>query len=162
VLLGAPALPCEPPLSGGALLAGEPLACGARVDARDDGAGHDLSPEQLLALLERQPELLLVDVREAYEHRLGHAPELVAPHVRHQAIALSQLLLALPDWLALPTTTPVVFYCRSGNRSAQAARALRRLGHEQAWSLAGGLALWRPPVGAAAARVMVQDVPAFA
>jgi cysteine desulfurase len=138
------------------------LACGARVDARDDGVGHDLSPEQLLALLERQPELLLVDVREAYEHRLGHAPELVAPQVRHQAIALSQLLLALPDWLALPTTTPVVFYCRSGNRSAQAANALRRLGHEQAWSLAGGLALWRPPVGGAAAPVMFQGMPAFA
>ena len=137
------------------------LACGARVDA-DDEIDNELSAEQLLALLERQPELLLVDVREAYEHRLGHAPDLVAPRVRHQAIALSQLLLALPDWLALPTTTPVVFYCRSGNRSAQAANALRRLGHAQAWSLAGGLALWRPPVGDAPAPVMFQDVPAFA
>jgi len=137
------------------------LACGARVDA-DDAVDNELSPEQLLALLERQPELLLVDVREAYEHRLGHAPDLVAPRVRHQAIALSQLLLALPDWLALPTTTPVVFYCRSGNRSGQAANALRRLGHAQAWSLAGGLALWRPPVGDAPAPVSFQDVPAFA
>lgn len=137
------------------------LACGARVDAVDE-AGNELSAEQLLALLERQPELLLVDVREAYEHRLGHAPDLVAPRVRHQAIALSQLLLALPDWLALPTTTPVVFYCRSGNRSAQAANALRRLGHAQAWSLSGGLALWRPPVGDAPAPVSFQDVPAFA
>jgi len=44
----------------------------------------------------------------------------------------------------MPARTPVVFYCRSGNRSAQAANALRRLGHDQSWSLAGGLALWRP------------------
>ena len=59
-------------------------------------------------------------------------------------IGLSQLLQALPDWLALPASTPVVFFCRSGNRSAQAAGALRRLGHDNAWSLAGGVALWRP------------------
>jgi len=118
------------------------VACGARVAPRDEAVDLQLGAGQLHALVQRQPELLLVDVREAYEQRLGHAPDLDAPRVRHQAIALSQLLLALPDWLALPTTTPVVFYCRSGNRSAQAAQALRRLGHEQAWSLSGGLALW--------------------
>ncbi len=120
------------------------LACGARVDARSDSLAQELTPAQLQALLQTHPDLLFVDVREPYEQRLGHAPELAAPQVRHQAIALSQLLQALPDWLALPTPTPVVFYCRSGNRSAQAANALRRLGHDRAWSLAGGLALWRP------------------
>ena len=119
------------------------LACGARVDARADSLGQELAPAQLHALLQSHPDLLFVDVREAYEQRLGHAPELVAPQVRHQAIALSQLLQALPDWLALPASTPVVFYCRSGNRSAQATDVLRRLGHDRAWSLAGGLALWR-------------------
>ena len=120
------------------------LACGARVDARDDSLAQELTPAQLQALLQAHPDLLFVDVREAYEQRLGHAPALAAPQVRHQAIALSQLLQALPDWLALPAPTPVVFYCRSGNRSAQAADVLRRLGHDRAWSLAGGLALWRP------------------
>lgn len=138
------------------------LACAASVDPGDDDADNELTPEQLLALVERQPDLLLVDVREAYEQRLGHAPDLVAPRVRHQAIPLSQLLLALPDWLALPATTPVVFYCRSGNRSAQAANALHRLGHEQAWSLAGGLALWRPQGGDAAAPLATPRVPTFA
>jgi rhodanese-related sulfurtransferase len=57
-------------------------------------------------------------------------------------VALSGLPNALARWTALPAETPVVFFCRSGNRSAQAAQALRRLGHEQAWSLSGGLALW--------------------
>jgi cysteine desulfurase len=126
------------------------LACGARVDARSDSLAQELTPAQLQALLQTQPDLLFVDVREPYEQRLGHAPELAAPHVRHQAIALSQLLQALPDWLSLPAQTPVVFYCRSGNRSAQAANALRRLGHDRAWSLAGGLALWRPQAADAA------------
>jgi rhodanese-related sulfurtransferase len=62
--------------------------------------------------------------------------------VRCQAVALSAFLNALPGWQALPAETPVLFFCRSGNRSLQAARALRRLGHGQAWSLSGGLALW--------------------
>ena len=126
------------------------LACGARVDVRVETASQDLTPAQLQALLAQHPDLLLVDVREPYEQRLGQAPRLDAPRVRHQAIALSQLLQALPEWLALPAPTPVVFYCRSGNRSAQAAEALRRLGHERAWSLSGGLALWRPETREAA------------
>ena len=127
------------------------LACGARVDVRVACASQDLSAAQLQVLLADHPDLRFVDVREPYEQRLGHAPQLSAPQVRHQAIALSQLMQALPEWLTLPTATPVVFYCRSGNRSAQAAEALRRLGHERAWSLAGGLALWRPEVVAASA-----------
>jgi cysteine desulfurase len=122
------------------------LACGARVDARSDSLAQALAPAELHALLQAHPDLLLVDVREAYEQRLSHAPALAAPAVRHQSVGLSQLLQALPDWLALPAATPVVFYCRSGNRSAQAAAVLRRLGHDRAWSLAGGLALW-PPEG---------------
>jgi rhodanese-related sulfurtransferase len=52
---------------------------------------------------------------------------------------------AIPDWLALPQDVALVFFCRSGTRSAQAARALRRLGHSQSWSLAGGLALLPGP-----------------
>ncbi len=62
-----------------------------------------------------------------------------------RSVPLSGLLSALPQWLEQEVHTPVVFYCRSGNRSAQAARALRRLGHASAWSLAGGLALWSAP-----------------
>jgi glyoxylase-like metal-dependent hydrolase (beta-lactamase superfamily II)/rhodanese-related sulfurtransferase len=125
------------------------LAYGARVDIRGDAAAQELTQPQLQALLQAHPDLLLVDVREPYEQRLGQTPDLAEPRVRHQAIALSQLLQALPEWLALPARTPIVFFCRSGNRSAQAADAVRRLGHERAWSLAGGLALWRPEALAA-------------
>ncbi|WP_021025637.1 rhodanese-like domain-containing protein, partial [Comamonas sp. B-9] len=78
---------------------------------------------------------------EPYEQQLGQAPGM-DDGASSQAVPLSGLLNALPQWLALPADTPVVFYCRSGNRSAQAAHALRRLGHQQAFSVAGGLALW--------------------
>lgn len=117
------------------------MACGARVDRCNAGSAPELTPEAFTALLQHEPRPLLVDVREPYEQRLGQSPvSETAAHV--QAVPLSGLLNALPGWLALPDETPVLFFCRSGNRSAQAARALRRLGRADAWSLAGGLALW--------------------
>lgn len=126
---------------GLALTEYQTVACGARVDSGCTLASSELSLAALHGLLGRHPGLLLVDVREPYEQRLGQAPELGAA-VRREAVPLSGLPNALTRWLALPAETPVVFFCRSGNRSAQAAKALRRLGHEQAWSLSGGLALW--------------------
>ena len=122
------------------------MACGARVDACTAGRTVELAPAAVEALLERQPRLLLVDVREPYEQRIGRSLDL-GSSVRPQAVPLSGLLNALPDWLALPEETPVLFFCRSGNRSAQAARALRRLGRAQSWSLGGGLALWSEAPG---------------
>ena len=114
---------------------------GQAASAAPAGGARTLAPAALRRLLAAQPQALLVDVREAWEQRLGAGLGLA--HGQLQATPLSALLQALPDWLALPPSTPVVFYCRSGNRSAQAANALRHLGHDQAWSLAGGLALWR-------------------
>jgi rhodanese-related sulfurtransferase len=44
-------------------------------------------------------------------------------------------------WFLRAESRPLVFICRSGNRSARAAQALHRAGYAQAWHLAGGLAL---------------------
>jgi cysteine sulfinate desulfinase/cysteine desulfurase-like protein/rhodanese-related sulfurtransferase/glyoxylase-like metal-dependent hydrolase (beta-lactamase superfamily II) len=93
------------------------------------GAG-ELPPAQVPALLQAHPGAVLVDVREAYEQRLGHAPRLNGRVLACEQVPLSGLIDALPRWRALPAETPVLFFCRSGSRSAQAARALRRLGHE--------------------------------
>ena len=116
-------------------------ACGAPADSGTKSVKIDLSETELLALMQGTPQPLLVDVREPYEQRLAAGTSLVADVVS-EYVALSNLLNALPGWLKLPAEVPILFYCRSGNRSAQAANALRRLGHARAWSLAGGLALW--------------------
>ncbi|WP_431265194.1 aminotransferase class V-fold PLP-dependent enzyme [Roseateles chitinivorans] len=115
------------------------MACGARVDCVRTTERVELDVAGLQSMLGDGfgAKPVLVDVREAYEARMSPTEEL-AP----EAVPLSALINALPRWRALPEQTPVIFFCRSGNRSAQAARALRRLGHGQAWSLAGGLALW--------------------
>ncbi|MFG6466977.1 aminotransferase class V-fold PLP-dependent enzyme [Roseateles sp. BYS87W] len=130
------------------LTAYQTVACGAQVGARCEAAARDLSPADLLQWLQAQPNLQLVDVREAYEQRLGNVPW-PDDAAAMQAVPLSRLPEALPRWLRNANQGPVVFFCRSGSRSAQAARALRRLGHAQAFSLRGGLALWPRAAGVA-------------
>ncbi|WP_457323970.1 rhodanese-like domain-containing protein [Roseateles sp. P5_E11] len=73
------------------------------------------------------------------------APQL-GEQVRRQAVSLSSIINAIPDWPAAESDTTLVLFCRSGNRSAQAAQALRclrlGLGLERTVSQAGGIALW--------------------
>jgi rhodanese-related sulfurtransferase len=113
------------------------LACATLGAVRDAGAPGQLHPDTLDVFLRRHADALLVDVREAGEAAAG-AMTLHGRAAHH--VPLSRLAEHLPAWLADPAR-PIVFVCRSGNRSAKAALCLRRGGHAQAWTLVGGLAL---------------------
>jgi cysteine sulfinate desulfinase/cysteine desulfurase-like protein/rhodanese-related sulfurtransferase len=104
---------------------------------RDAGAAWQLHPEALEGFLRRHADALLVDVRESVEAAAG-AMTLHGRAARN--VPLSRLAEHVAAWLSEPAR-PVVFVCRSGNRSAKAAQCLRRAGHAQAWTLVGGLAL---------------------
>lgn len=100
----------------------------------------EMSWQQLDTTLAVNPQARLIDVREPLEltlSALAGCPVLPGS----VNVPLSEWVNRLPEWLAIDGQTPIFFVCRSGNRSAQVASALRRLGHAQAWSLAGGLAL---------------------
>ncbi|KFI08482.1 cysteine desulfurase [Massilia sp. BSC265] len=114
---------------------GEPAVSRPGADALPD-EGIDLDPTTAAAYLAAHPDALLVDVRELPEHAAACA-QLRGRKAQH--VPLSQLAGQAAHWLREPR--PLVFLCRSGNRSARAARLLRRLGHAQAWHVAGGLAL---------------------
>jgi cysteine desulfurase len=98
----------------------------------------DLCPTALDAFLLEHDDTLLVDVREPFE-RLAGPDRLLAGRAPIQ-IPLSRLVNQLPAWTG-GARPPLVFVCRSGNRSAKAASCMRRLGYAQSWSLAGGWAL---------------------
>ena len=87
----------------------------------------ELSPDQVAALDGAQ----LIDVREGYEHEQGHIP-------RSQNIEVTELTAAAAT---LDRDKPVVFYCRSGDRSSMPAEAYRASGWD-AYSIEGGLAAW--------------------
>ncbi len=78
---------------------------------------------------------LLLDVRNADEFASGHLV-----NARH--IELSQLGSTI-DSLKKHREKPVVVYCESGQRSAQAVKLLLGQGFTQVFNLAGGLAQWR-------------------
>jgi rhodanese-related sulfurtransferase len=87
---------------------------------------------QLQNLLEEYPEqILLLDVRTPAEYEAGHIPG--AELLPHSEI--------LASGLELDRDTPIVLYCRSGNRSGQAYRELVRQGFTNLVDF-GGIFRW--------------------
>ncbi len=90
----------------------------------------DYSPQEVAQLLE-QGAIQLVDVRALHEHLAGRIGG-------DRLIELTELT-AQAD--TLDPATPLVFYCRSGARSAMATDAFRRAGFD-AHNMTGGLLEW--------------------
>ncbi|MES2128408.1 MAG: aminotransferase class V-fold PLP-dependent enzyme [Pseudomonadota bacterium] len=118
------------------LLAMQPRLARPALPAMD--SMMHLAPDGLERFLASHPDAVLVDVREAFEHAAATAPEWGGQ--RALSVPLSRLASHLPQWLAGPQR-PLVFFCRTGNRSARAAQCLHRLGYQNAWSVIGGMAL---------------------
>ena len=91
---------------------------------------QDLAPDRV-AELHSRGEIELVDVREPHEHEAGRVAG-----ARH--IELTRLT---EEAGSLDPERPVVFYCRSGGRSAVATQAFRASGF-QAFNMSGGLLAW--------------------
>jgi rhodanese-related sulfurtransferase len=90
----------------------------------------DYTPREVAGLL-ADGDVQLVDVREPYEHDAGR-------------IAGGRLIVLteLPGQAdTIDRDRPVVFYCRSGSRSAMATEAFRGAGYD-AHNMAGGLQDW--------------------
>jgi cysteine desulfurase len=93
---------------------------------------------ELEQVLLSDPQALLVDVREAYEYAAAAA--LCSAGRTAVNLPLTELQREVPSWLS-DHRHPVVFFCRSGNRSLQALMAMKSRGHRLCHHLEGGLAL---------------------
>jgi phage shock protein E len=106
------------------------LGCAAQTVSQD--LTVYLEPESLLDLMQDLPEsVFLVDVRTPAEYEAGHIPGAI--NVDHTAIAGN-----------LPTDdreATIIVYCRSGNRSSQAAHVLQELGFTRVLDC-GGITNW--------------------
>jgi rhodanese-related sulfurtransferase len=92
---------------------------------------YDYSPNEVAQRLERD-EIQLIDVREPHEHEAGRIAG-----ARH--LELAELAARAQE---IDRDRPVVFYCRSGARSAMATDAFRGAGFD-AYNMAGGLLDWQ-------------------
>lgn len=111
----------------------------ARVTPRRADAEHPaewtIEAPDLVARLERGAPVTLVDVRDARERSAGSIPGSVT-------VPLADLLAA-GRVAELPEGAPLVLYCTTGVRSAQAVRHARSAGRADAVHLRGGYAAWR-------------------
>jgi len=95
-------------------------------------ADLQIEPRELKRRLDRGDKLLLVDVRELWEHEI----------CRIEGARLIPLGALPANLAALEHADEVVLYCRHGMRSLDAAAWLRAQGIEGAQSLAGGIERW--------------------
>ena len=93
-------------------------------------AGYEIEAAKV-AEMAASGEVELIDVRRDYEYEGGHLPGA-------RWIEMNDLTASSES---IPKDRPVVFYCRSGNRSAMAAEAFAQAGYD-AHNLAGGILAW--------------------
>ena len=88
-------------------------------------------------------DLLLVDVREPDEHRLGHLPGAVLIPRGTIEPAADLHFPKRHSELSQARKRRLVLYCGTGGRSALACDVLQEMGFENVASLAGGYAAWQ-------------------
>ncbi len=116
------------------------VLCGY-VDNAFSDAHAELDAATAKSKLSAEPDVVLLDIREPYEHDATPVASLfgIADN-RVLNMPLSRMADALTKGLISPDNSYVLL-CRSGNRSRQAAVNLRLLGFDKAYNLKGGLAL---------------------
>lgn len=103
---------------------------------------EEIFPWDLEEMLEENPDLLLVDIREADEFKFGH--------IKNSLLVPRGILESSCDWnyaetiphLVNARKDPVVIICRSGNRSILAAFTMKLMGYENLYSLKTGVKGW--------------------
>ena len=95
---------------------------------------NTITVEALKARLDAGEKIHLVDVRESDEH---------------EHFNIGGILLPVGDIMSMQTEEiehlkdeEVIFYCRSGNRSAHACQAVEMMGFSNPVNLTGGMLAW--------------------
>lgn len=100
---------------------------------------ENITPEELKQRLDSGEQLNIVDVREPHEHADFNIGGTLVP--------LGQIQAMQVDELEDLKEQEVIVYCRSGNRSGQAAMILETMGFQNVKNLAGGMLKWEEKFG---------------
>jgi len=100
---------------------------------------QNITPEEVKERLEKGEHLNLVDVREPHERAEFNIGGLFVP--------LGKVQMMQIDELENLKNEEVIVYCRSGNRSGQAAMILETMGFTNTKNLAGGMLAWQSKFG---------------
>ena len=95
-------------------------------------AEHAIQPQRLKRLIDNGHDIVLLDVREAWEYEIVHIKDA-------KQIPLGEL----PQQASLLNPyAEIVVYCHKGMRSLDAAHLLQQLGFKRVKSLVGGIDRW--------------------
>lgn len=100
---------------------------------------ENITPEELKQRLDSGEQLNIVDVREPHENADFNIGGTLVPLGQIQAMQVDELE-DLKD-------KEVIVYCRSGNRSGQAAMILETMGFQNVKNLVGGMLKWEEKFG---------------
>jgi rhodanese-related sulfurtransferase len=96
--------------------------------------GQEVGPTEAVQLINRRDAVVL-DVRDAADYKSGHIT-----NARHMP---ESELDSRAKELEKMKSRPIIVSCARGNRSANVAARLRKLGFNEVFSLRGGLAAWQ-------------------
>lgn len=112
-------------------------ACSAEEEKQDKAAYQMISMEDASEIFKEEGEYIIVDVRTQEEYAEGHIPGAVC--IPNESIGTEEIA-------ELPDKDQVVYvYCRSGNRSKQAADKLADMGYTNIVEF-GGIIDWKGEV----------------
>ena len=111
--------------------------CGRQGEANEarttEATYRQISKEEAAEIMNKQEDFLLLDVRTQAEYEDGHIPGAIC--IPNETIGAGELP-ELPD-----KNQRILVYCRSGNRSKQAAEKLAKLGYTNVLEF-GGINTW--------------------
>lgn len=96
---------------------------------------QNITAEEVKERLDKGEKLNLLDVREPHEHADFNIGGLLFPLGKIQSMQV--------DEIENLKNEEVIVYCRSGNRSGQAAQILDMLGFTNTKNLTGGMLKWQ-------------------
>ena len=117
-------------------------ACGQDKTGQDTKAAQEdtvkaeykkITAEEAKERMDKHDKVVILDVRTEEEYQEGHVPGAIV--IPNETIS-SEPLEELPD-----IDQEILVYCRSGNRSAQAAKKLAEAGYTQVYDF-GGIIDW--------------------
>ena len=100
---------------------------------------ENITVEEVKTRMDAGEELHLVDVREPYENEDFNIGGILLPLGQIQSLQIDEIE-DLKD-------KEVILYCRSGNRSGQAAMFLEMMGFGNTKNLVGGILAWQDKFG---------------
>lgn len=117
----------------GCMAGGQPGAAADKREGAEKGEYHAITQAAAKARMDSGDALVILDVRTQEEYDAGHiAGAILLPNERIGTEAPPEL----PD-----RNAEILVYCRSGNRSAQAAKKLADMGYTAVYDF-GGVQSW--------------------